>query len=59
MTLEILIDIDNEAFHYDDGEIQRILALVGEAAQECKGAHPSTTIRDVNGNSVGRWRITP
>lgn len=58
MTLEILIDIDNDAFLYDDGELHRILAVVADLAIETQGARASTSLRDVNGSTVGHWQIT-
>lgn len=58
VKLEILIDIDNDAFLYADGTLANLLSQVGIAAQEIEGAKDSTSIRDPNGNTVGHWRIT-
>lgn len=52
-TFTVKIDTDNAAFD-DPSEIARILKSI---AADCENGAPSnyTTIRDVNGNDVGRY----
>lgn len=60
-TFELKIDTDNAAF--EDGyvtELERIFARVVEqlnAADYLDGKH--SNIRDINGNVVGTFKVTP
>lgn len=60
MKLEITIDMSNAAFEENTGdELARILAIV---AEDCKQGHivPCFVrrLRDVNGNTVGKAKVT-
>jgi methionine aminopeptidase len=64
MTFTLKIDTDNAAFHDDDVshpgvELARILRVI---ADDIESAEPSEyrqfqTIRDINGNDVGRYAL--
>lgn len=55
MEFNIDINMDNAAFEYAPGvEIARILHKVGE---QLEAGYVEGKIRDVNGNSVGRFEV--
>lgn len=55
MTLMITIDTDNDAFTADpDAEVCRILCELVKAIEHEGVEHAPFTLRDVNGNTVGR-----
>lgn len=59
MTFTIKLDTDNEAFgDRPEDEIARILRGIAETLEthDCTGVHE--TIRDSNGNAVGRFKLT-
>ena len=55
--MRVVIDFatDNAAFDNGDGEIQRILANV---VDDINHGEQAGNIRDINGNTVGEWRLT-
>lgn len=60
MKLKIEIEMDNAAFEESSGdECARILQVV---AQDCKRGHIlpefERVLRDVNGNTVGKAKVT-
>jgi hypothetical protein len=57
MNLKININLDNEAFEDQEGEISRILRQLAEKISY-DGRIDGGKIMDVNGNSVGTWEIT-
>lgn len=57
-TFTVKIDIDNSAFDDRDAEISRILSEIAGKIEGCGTAQGmSQTIRDINGNTVGRWKL--
>jgi hypothetical protein len=57
MKFQCEIDMNNAAFEHDpEGELARILYDV--RARVMRG-EPAGYCRDVNGNHVGSWGITP
>ena len=71
MTLTIMIEMDNAAFCHPDSADDDTFARAMEAARILKdfGAHlasrlgtldsgDSGKLRDVNGNTVGRWEVS-
>lgn len=57
MTFDLHIDLDNDAFDLDtSGELARILLAIAQSV--ASGSHRNGgAVRDVNGNTVGSWRI--
>jgi len=67
MKIEITIDTDNAAFEDDPGELRRILDTVtakvtSQLAREpgcvCDAPEIDDKLLDINGNTVGRVRVT-
>lgn len=68
MKLTIEIDMDGAAFEDNPYEIERVLATVGQrvrwSRREQDGPvitydqYPDRRVKDVNGNTVGRFTIT-
>jgi hypothetical protein len=63
-TFKLFIETDNAAFFDDTGEVDeapelaRILRLVAEDIEAAGEApHQYQTIRDINGNDVGRYAL--
>ena len=58
MDLTVKINMDNAAFE-DTCELSRILVQLSSdlAGRTFEGEHAST-LRDVNGNTVGTWEIS-
>lgn len=60
MKLKITMDLDNEAFHFTEDEVPRILR---DLALHIEG-YPEITLgdsgplMDFNGNMVGEWKVT-
>lgn len=57
---QLYIHTDNDAFHPEPGpEIARILHLVARRVEDGADLRHFQTLRDVNGNDVGRVRLLP
>ncbi len=62
---KLTIETDNAAFAYDDGspnaydEIARILADLATRLPSAGSPISHGSLRDVNGNTVGSWKLTP
>lgn len=60
MTFTLTIDCDNDAFAFNDLATE-LARIVGKVAQDIDddgiGIDPTGTVRDINGNTVGRWEI--
>ena len=56
MKFTVQIDCDNAAFEGDD-LFSEVRAILGEVANQVgdKGHRDGGTLRDANGNRVGRW----
>jgi hypothetical protein len=54
-TFNLTIDMDNAAFEDDGSELRDILSDVRRALFDHRS---SGTVKDSNGNTVGRWEIT-
>lgn len=65
MKLELEIKMDNAAFNFDDGsgpangqEVARILGVLADKVRDIDDmTDESGTLRDINDNVVGRWRV--
>ena len=60
MKITITFKLDNAAFKYDDGtlcqhEVANTVQIVQDHIEE---GDTAGTIRDDNGNTVGKWAIT-
>ncbi len=56
---KLTIQTDNEAFADDSaGEISRILAELAAKLGPGMLAGQTGKLRDINGNTVGEWRLT-
>jgi len=66
MTLTIRIEMDNAAFCNEDGESQdarteeasRILLDLAKHRLCCQEVGDKGKLRDINGNTVGEWRVS-
>ena len=65
MTLRITIDMDNAAFDEQNcgHEVARILKEIGGRAKECtrkdfESCGITSSVRDINGNTVGKMEVT-
>ena len=60
MKLRIAIQMDNTAFE-DPSEIGRILQQFGDQVANGMMLSPehSAPLLDINGNKVGKWKVTP
>lgn len=64
MAFTLTIDTDNAAFGEDDDldradEVARILHQLADHLGEAVGFLPAgDAVRDINGNTVGRWELT-
>jgi len=56
MRFTISIDCDNAAFD-DPGELTRILTDLGKRLEWLTLDEQGGTLRDLNGNTVGKWEI--
>lgn len=54
---ELMFTTDNAAFEGDGGnaEVARILRAIAERVEADAG---SGSVRDVNGNRIGEWKLT-
>ena len=52
------IDTGNEAFNYDC-ELARIIRGVSRTLAEMPDCNADGVVRDMNGNTVGRWEFVP
>ncbi len=63
--LEITLDLDNAAFEYlpdnESDEVSRILAVIASRVEEARYSYGKVWLvaRDINGNSVGKFRVSP
>lgn len=61
MRLSCIINLNNAAYQHEDGELDRgalsesIYAMVGRIQR----GEDSGVLFDVNGNTVGTWKIWP
>lgn len=62
MKLTVEIDLDNSAFYGPDpiAEVRRVLEKVAEGVdtEPCGPNGVKVALRDVNGNTVGFWKVT-
>ena len=58
MEFNLAINMDNEAFRYDS-ELPDILGDLVTKLYAIGSGPGEATVRDSNGNTVGRWSITP
>lgn len=62
MKLTVIIEMDNAAFGDDDStargfEAGRILGELRASVQDGIDAGSSGKLRDINGNTVGSWKV--
>lgn len=61
MTFRLVVKMDNAAFEAPGTELARILREladdVDDQLNDVSGA--SANVRDVNGNTVGTWKVAP
>lgn len=53
------IDLDNDAFHYEDGGLRTaaILACLSKVHQQVGAGITVSNVRDGNGNTVGKFEV--
>ena len=59
-TFRLLVDLDNAAFE-DPTELARIVRSVADSPDIASMAamRDGVSLRDINGNTVGRWQVIP
>lgn len=57
MQFTLTVDMDNDAFDRDGAELRRILLKVAKRLEDFDGRADRGAVMDVNGNTVGTWRI--
>lgn len=59
--MEISFDLDNDAFTntLDGGSVAELDRIFGRISDSVWEGNTEGRIRDSNGNTVGRWEITP
>jgi hypothetical protein len=53
----LTIRTDNAAF--DDDPVPELVKLLAEVAAKLEAGTRDSTVRDLNGNTVGEYRLTP
>jgi hypothetical protein len=60
VRLSMSFDIDNDAFYDDDGELidNAISPVIHDVARKVHDGQTGGRLRDVNGNTIGKWKMT-
>lgn len=58
MEFKLNIEMDNDAFDRSGRELRRILREVTKRMEDFDGRADRGAVHDINGNTVGTWRIS-
>jgi len=58
MQFTLTIDMDNDSFEEGNYELLACLVRVGADLPQQPAPQDAMSVRDTNGNTVGKWRVS-